>query len=143
MTNGVRIPVTSAFADFHFSRTPTARLGSEDIGSFQIVCDLLFVHGDAEGIPVEARRQEILDAIAKVRDAHPVPPEISVVPVRILFSCGTPNCNAARHAELFHARSCKNRCKKLGSSRTPTRFRTAAGNPGDEHELQLPKIPDV
>ncbi len=46
-------------------------------------CDLLFVHRDAEGKPVEDRRREIEQAKA-LMDSNPVPDVVPVVPVRMM-----------------------------------------------------------
>jgi hypothetical protein len=73
-------------------------------------CDLLFIHRDAEAEPQEARRTEILDAIATADVATPA---VCVVPIRM------------QEAWLLFDEAA---------------LRTAAGNPNGRSDLRLPPL---
>jgi hypothetical protein len=77
-------------------------------------CDLLFIHRDAEGMLLETRRAEILDAISEVADFHL--PAICVVPVRM------------QEAWLLLEEPA---------------IRKAAGNPNGRERLSLPRLDDL
>lgn len=77
-------------------------------------CQLLFVHRDAEGMPLQARKEEIEEALNKIRNV--VPPALCVVPVRM------------QEAWLLfdeHA------------------LRKAAGNPNGEDLITMPRLADL
>jgi hypothetical protein len=73
-------------------------------------CELLFIHRDAEGAPLTARREEIAQACGALIDCA-VPPWVAVVPVRMMEAWLLNNENAIREA---------------------------AGNPRGRRELNLP-----
>ena len=79
-------------------------------------CDLLFVHRDAEGQPVEERRSEISEAWASVGSSEetPSPKVVPVVPVRMMEAWLLVDEQA---------------------------IRTAAGNPNGSEALDLPPLP--
>jgi hypothetical protein len=62
-------------------------------------CDLLFIHRDAEGDPLEQRIYEINEAIQTARTTNvQVPPTICIVPVRMLEAWFLFDLNAIRRA---------------------------------------------
>lgn len=80
-------------------------------------CDLLFIHRDAEGEPLEQRIYEINEAIRKARAADvQVPPTICIVPVRMLEAWFLFDLNAIRRA---------------------------SGNPSGAHVLTLPPFANL
>jgi hypothetical protein len=77
-------------------------------------CDLLFIHRDAEGMLLETRRAEILDAISEVADLNL--PAICVVPVRM---------------------------QEVWLLLEEPAIRKAAGNPNGRERLSLPRLDDL
>jgi hypothetical protein len=69
-------------ADLRGLRRPPKHLAGRISAALEMYpCDLLFIHRDAEGMPAEIRRSEILNALSELSDVNL--PTICVVPVRM------------------------------------------------------------
>jgi len=81
--SGVASPIQPDWADLRRLPRPPRDLPQRIRSSLELYpCDLLFVHRDAEGPAFEARKQEILGAIAQLAASVAVP-AVCVVPVRM------------------------------------------------------------
>jgi len=112
--NGVKRAIQPAWADLRQLPRPPKPLHERIAVSMELYpCDLLFVHRDAEKIPLDNRVSEIQQALsrASTRSKDLVPPTVCVVPVRM------------QEAWLLF---------------DETALRKAAGNPNGTQKLNLP-----
>lgn len=117
--NGVKRAIQPAWADLRQLPRPPKYLHERIAVSVELYpCDLLFVHRDAERIPLDNRVSEIQQALsrASTRSKDLVPPTVCVVPVRM------------QEAWLLF---------------DETALRKAAGNPNGTQKLNLPNINNV
>ncbi len=107
--------IQPAWADLRWLRRPPAELsGRIDLALELYPCDLLFVHRDAEGAPLAARRAEILGALSDCTEGSA--PAVCIVPVRM------------QEAWLLF---------------DETAIRHAAGNPSGNQPLTMPRMRDL
>lgn len=87
--------IQPAWADLRWLRRPPVDLAGRIALTLELYpCDLLFVHRDAEGAPLAARRAEILQALSVERAA----PAVCIVPVRMQEAWLLFDEPAIRHA---------------------------------------------
>lgn len=77
--------IQSQWADLRGVPNPPRRLPDRIKKTLDLYsCDLLFVHRDAENVPLEQRVREIHQALDQVRnELNAIPPVVCVVPVRM------------------------------------------------------------
>ncbi len=112
---GVQSPISPEWADFRRLRQPPSGLLDRTRVALQLYpCDVLFVHRDAERVPMEERCAEIHRELSGLGDD--APPYVPVVPVRMV------------EAWLLH---------------DELAIRVAAGNPNGDAPLGLPPLSRV
>ena len=76
------VAFTIEFADLRQNDSPVKGLTARIAKAMELFdCDVLFVHRDAENVPMETRLREIDAAIARL--SGPVPSHVAIVPVRM------------------------------------------------------------
>ncbi len=76
--------VQAQWADFRYLKEPPVGLTNRIVAAVDLYpCDLLFVHRDAERIPLHERREEVLQTVAQLRADGFTLPVVCVIPVRM------------------------------------------------------------
>lgn len=110
------IPIQREFSDLRRLRNPPRDLFQRIDKSMELYpCDLLFVHRDAEGEPVEKRQEEIRKALERSERGKTLP-VVCVVPVRM------------QEAWLLIDESA---------------LKKAAGNPASRQSLSMPEVREL
>jgi len=80
----VNCPIQPDWADLRRLPKPAKKLVERLERAIELYpCELLFVHRDAERIPCEERKREILTVVERVSKKVNIPPALCVVPVRM------------------------------------------------------------
>jgi len=112
-----RVPIQSRWSDLRRLYRPPRELHKRIQKSAELYpCDLLFVHRDAETVPLNDRLGEVVNAFNMANSAGGIPPVVSVIPVRMMEAWLLFDVNA---------------------------IRLAAGNPNGVVELNMPKMCDI
>ena len=108
-----RVDIQAKWANLFCLPMAPASLAERLVKSLELYpCDLLFVHRDAENVPLATRKDEITRALAEAQKRMTIPPAVCVVPVRM------------QEAWLLF---------------DETAIRSAASNPNGMQRLPLPK----
>jgi len=112
------VPVQACWADLRRLPNPPRRLPDRICKAVDLYdpCNLVFVHRDAEAMPLGTRQSEIEDHIRRASSEMDIPPTVPVVPVRMT------------EAWLLS---------------DETAIREAAGNPNGTVELRLPRLSEI
>jgi len=112
-----RVPIQSRWADLRRLYRPPRELHKRIQKSAELYpCDLLFVHRDAETVPLNDRLGEVVNAFNMANSAGGIPPVVSVIPVRMMEAW-----------LLFDVKA----------------IRLAAGNPNGTVALNMPRMCDI
>ena len=115
--NGVSIPIDENWADLsHLRQKPKSLSEKIEISIDLYPCDLLFIHRDAERENPDSRKEEIIEALAKLNNGFDQPVSVCVIPVRMMEAWLL--CNEAA-------------------------IRRASGNPNGSLTIKLPKLDSI